>query len=573
MYSNQSETTAKRWPRTDWFTILVHWSCAIAMVLSLATGLRISADALDATIPRLMEPILPYGDMWTVHFYAALSFFGISTAYVLYLRQGRLFGRNSLGKLRILTMQAPAKTRWGAVNVLLHWVFYLLILVLMGTGTAMYLGHGGWLIQVHRACAIATMAYIAAHVVVHFLYGGWLQLLRIFLPERLKMFGDQPRVAPAVVGVSAALLATAATSALDLGTQPRLTAAPVADTALDHSDLSRLMDNAVWSTARAVDIDTSQGANLSGAGTSRVQVKAIHDTERLYLSFTWDDPSMSAHRLPLVKQADGWHLVGTRADTADVTDFYEDKFAVLFTDTPEFGSGGTTHLGARPLPDKPAAFNGRGLHYTVDGKYHEMWQWKSTRGGLTGGMDHQYIGPPRAPTPQEAAGKARYQAGYWNYDGTAPYVYNYVSEAPGGYRGPVKLKYLPKDLQATAAAMGPMVTDPDKGVAPGQRYWMFERETVPYSADADAAIPVGTVIPGVVLKGQGEYTGARGSVHCAARWANGRWTLVASRSMKPEHEHDTDFQPGHSTYLWVAVYDHTQTRHTRHPRPVQLVIR
>ena len=27
-----------------------------------------------------------------------------------------------------------------------------------------------------------------------------------------------------------------------------------------------------------------------------------------------------------------------------------------------------------------------------------------------------------------------------------------------------------------------------------------------------------------------------------------------------------------SLYIWVAVFDHTQTRHTRHPRPVRLVV-
>jgi len=30
--------------------------------------------------------------------------------------------------------------------------------------------------------------------------------------------------------------------------------------------------------------------------------------------------------------------------------------------------------------------------------------------------------------------------------------------------------------------------------------------------------------------------------------------------------------PGHPLYMWVAVFDHTQTRHTVHSRPVRVVL-
>ena len=62
-----------------------------------------------------------------------------------------------------------------------------IVLVMVATGVCMYLGYGGWIIKLHRGAAITAIGYIFAHVIVHYLYGGWLQLFRIFLPQGLRM--------------------------------------------------------------------------------------------------------------------------------------------------------------------------------------------------------------------------------------------------------------------------------------------------------------------------------------------------------------------------------------------------
>jgi cytochrome b subunit of formate dehydrogenase len=555
-------------PRTDWFTILLHWSGAIAMVLSLVTGLRIAADALDAVIPKWLAPTLPQGDMWDVHLYSGLTFFFTMTAYVVYLRTGELFSRNSLKKLRLLVLPTAAKMKWNALNIALHWLLYGLIIIMCLTGIAMYLGYGAWIIKIHRASAILSLGYIVAHVIAHFMYGGWRQLLRIFLPHRLKVAG-QATAKPACVALAISIPVTAALAGLDWASSAVLIANRVATA----PDPAKLLDDPIWSVARPVFVHTAQGANLGGTGESLVEIRAVHDAEKIYFAFRWEDPTRSIARLPLIKRADGWHMLDDKADVMDVVGLYEDKFALIFTKSTAFGDGGIAHLGPKPLADKPAPMNGRGLHYTTDGSTIEMWQWKSTRGGLVGGMDHQFIGPPREPTPGEAAGRDRYQAGYWNYSGAAPYVYNYVSEPPGGYHGPIGLKYLPKNLAATQQAMGRPVTEPDVNMDEQQRYWMFEEETIPYSKEADAEIPVGTVVPGIVLKNHGLYSGERGAIKATAKWADGHWTLIASRTLKKTGQYDEEFAPGNDLNLYVAVYDHTQTRHTRHQRPVQLSVR
>ena len=119
-----------------------------------------------------------------------------------------------------------------------------------------------------------------------------------------------------------------------------------------------------------------QGANLGGTGESLVEVRTLHDDSTAYFAFRWEDPSRSLRRVPMVKREDGWHLIDPETSSADTVNFYEDKFAVLFSRSDAFGNGGSTHLGPKPLGDKPAPLNGRGLHYTTGGEYLDMWQWK-----------------------------------------------------------------------------------------------------------------------------------------------------------------------------------------------------
>jgi hypothetical protein len=332
-----------------------------------------------------------------------------------------------------------------------------------------------------------------------------------------------------------------------------------------------LLDDPLWATVPAVAIKTQQGVNLGGTGESVVEVRAVHDGKRIYFAFHWEDPSRSVRRNPLIKREDGWHLLADNVYRDDVTTNYEDKFAVIFSTVASFGSGGTSHFGAKPLDDKIGSRNGRGLHYT-DGHMVDMWQWKPSRGGLLGVVDDMYIGPPREPTPAEASRVARYQGGYWPDPGTAYYVYNFEALRPTEYREgqAVPIKRLPKDLAALQKAMGHWDPDPNGSVDDGSKWWMTEADTIAYSPEEDAKIPVGTIIPGVLHIG--EYSGDRADVSAAAHWQDGHWTLIASRALNTGSKYDQPFEPGRDLYMWVAVFDHTQTRHTRHPRPVRIAV-
>ena len=550
-------------PRTDVGTLTLHWLTAIAFVVSLFTGIRIAADALHAPFSKWLSPILPQGEIWTWHFLAGLTLFFASSGYAVYMWRSGLANRNALKKTRVMLMPVARKMRWAAVNVALHWFLYLLVVVMTGTGIMLYLGNGGWWVWVHSTTAFVGLAYIFVHVVSHYLQGGWWQIFRVFRPARL-VITKAVKPKPVLIGIAVAVIVAAGLAGVDWFTRDTLVVKRV-DVAPDPK---RLLDDPIWRTVRPARINTQQGINLGGTGESLVEVRAVHDEKKIYFAFHWEDPTRSVRRLPLIKQADGWHIIGDNPFIDDVTTFYEDKFSVIFSPSPAFGSGGVAHFGSKPLDQYQGSRNGRGLHYT-DGHMVDMWQWKASRGGLLGEVDDMYIGPPRAPTANETALVNRYQAGYWGDPGDTPYTYNFKLLKPSEYNGgPVPILRLPKDYVAVNKAMGRWDPNPDSSVDDGSKWWMFLGETVPYSPEEDAKIPVGTIIPAVLITGKHE--GDRYDVKGSAHWADGHWTLVTSRDLKTGSKYDQDFVPGRDLYMWVAVFDHTQTRHTRHPRPVRI---
>jgi hypothetical protein len=318
-----------------------------------------------------------------------------------------------------------------------------------------------------------------------------------------------------------------------------------------------------------VIIHTQQGSNFeNNSGATRVEVRSVHDGKKVYFAFKWSDPTLSLRRIPMIKKADGWYLLDQRADRMDVIDFYEDKFAVIFSDDPALGGAGITHLGPSPLPhDKPRPLNERGFHYTGNGSVVDLWQWKASRGGMFGQVDDQYIGPPYEPSKDDKEYRSRYQGGYWNDPGRATYSYNY-KPVPKNHSGPVQVVRLPKDWKLTVAQLGKFNLDPNSSDDENGRWSMFEHESELYTKEADEGIPIGTVMPGVLLSG--EYEGDRAHIRGGSRWKDGHWTLEAERDLRTQSKFDKPFDPDRHLYMWVAAFDHVQTRHTRHARPVKV---
>jgi hypothetical protein len=326
----------------------------------------------------------------------------------------------------------------------------------------------------------------------------------------------------------------------------------------------------VWRNIEPISVLTNQGGNLDGKGDSRVEIRAAHDGEWAYFLFTWEDPTRSLKQLPMVKERNGWRLLQNGYWNGDEKDYNEDKFAVLFTTLDVTLAGDRTfHASPEAVSDAPATKTGRGLHYTpAAGIYADVWQWKATSGGPTGWLDDDNFGPPLPPTSQQAKNLVPYKGGFEPDPGTANYSDNFVVDIDTDGNRNVTPRRLPKDLAAMTKAMGDISLDPNVGESDGARWFITEAESVPYSAEADQAIPVGTVIPGVIIAG--DYTGDRADVRCAARWAAGHWALEVARRLDTHSKYDIPFKSG--IYMRVSVFDHVQVRHTRHVRPIRVEV-
>jgi len=329
--------------------------------------------------------------------------------------------------------------------------------------------------------------------------------------------------------------------------------------------------DAVWRNIRPYSLLTNQGDNFDGTGESRIDIRAVHDGTWAYFLFTWQDPTRSLKQLPLIKKKDGWHVLHDGYEHGDEHAYNEDKFSVLFTTlTVDLAGDRTFHASPHPIANAPSTMTGRGLHYTpAEGIYADVWQWKATSGGPTGWLDDDHFGPPEKPTPMQANYMVPYKGGFAPDPGSANYSDNFdMLPPPNAENQSILPRRLPRDLAATTAAMGQINLDPNVGESDNARWFMTEAESVPYSPELDSQIPIGTVLPGVIISG--EYSGDRADVRCAARWASGHWALEVARRLDTTSKYDVPLRSG--VFMRVSAFDHVQIRHTRHVRPIRIEV-
>jgi hypothetical protein len=356
---------------------------------------------------------------------------------------------------------------------------------------------------------------------------------------------------PLAVAVAAGLTFSGVAFYADQATRDVLVidAIPAAQAPRLDGDLS----DPVWTSARPVVIRTNLAANFGGAASSRIEVRAVHDGTNAYFAFVWDDPTRSLKHLPLLKKADGWHVLQQGYDVGDETRIFEDGLAVLLSRTSDAALARNLDLGSpRAVGASPP---GRGPQDAADGRLIDVWRWQASRGGLLGFIDDGHA----------IAGAT----GFTSDPGKTFFSHNFKEQAPGGYARPVQPLRLPKDPGALMSAMGRIDLDAEHGEPESARWWLTADESVPYTPALDNKIGVGTVIPGVVIAG--EYAGDRAHVRCAAHWAAGRWTLEVARRLNTGSPYDVTLSSG--VYMWVAAFDHSQSRPARHLRPVRLELK
>jgi hypothetical protein len=622
--------------KTDYGTIILHWTFVAAFAVALVTGLRIATETPDRTWINWFDAVLPRDSVWVAHMQAAIVLVAVAIGYIVYMLRSGLGRRVQLDKVRLRGLFGRGQARLSAVIALMYWIFFVTMSGLLVSGGLLYFGfYSGYdVAMLHWVGTWVILAFVVLHVLTQFKSGGVAQLLRIFRPAplpappprldavellgllaeqsarssqsenfdappevpshslqpRAEMRRDRPRepdpaprppggparsrnptlqanafvVAAAAAITGASLIVATDRLAVDSVQIRRIN---VADAPILDGDTS----DRAWRGVKPFSLLTGEGGNFDGKGEARIEVRAVHDGTYAYFLFTWEDSTRSLKHLPLVKEADGWHLLHSGFQLGDEHQYNEDKFSVLLTNSDVTLAGGRTfHPGPQPVAGAPATMSGRGLHYTAAG-YADVWQWKATS-SAAGWMDDAHFGPPLDPTPMQAANVVPYKGGFAPDPGTANYRDNFAVEADtsGGPRrsrlvAPLRL---PKVVAATTDAMGDIDLDPNHGESDGARWFMTDQESVPYSTDADARIPMGTVIPGVILGG--EFSGDRADVRCAARWASGLWALEVKRRLDTTSEFDVPIKSG--VFMRVAAFDHSQIRHTRHVRPIRIEV-
>ena len=500
-------TPANR-PRSDLPTVLMHWGLVLALMVSVSTGWRIASMTDSSPLLRWVDVLLLQGNVLRWHFVSAAVLTTLVIAYIAFLVQLGLGGRLTF---RLSALKHPDHaTRWAAINKLIYWVSFGLLLGAFVTGVMMYFFPGvlptNPLVRIHELLSWGFVLYMGLHVLAQIVMGGVRQLLKIM----------SPRLA---YGLGAAVALTAGVAGAE------------------------------------VVVHTARGFNLGGTGEVAVHVKALHDGDKAYFLFRWPDATRSQKHVPVVKTEGGWKVMHSNYFKNDENEFYEDKFAVMLAQSP-VAAGNTVRLGPKPFSDKPGPDNGLGLHAAVDGSLADVWHWKGVRSASIHQFDDNYFGALMDAKP------GRYTGGYTQDPKTGGgFDQNFAKIPDSEY---VTIKYLPKNLAAMKAAMGEFNADPNVGDA--GTFAMAKADTVPYTPAADAAIPVGTVLPSVVY--DKAFEGDRGDVSAHAVWKDGWWTIEASRKLDTGSPYDQPITNG--MFMWVGVFDHNQVRHTRHVQPLKL---
>ncbi|MDB5614676.1 MAG: hypothetical protein JWQ22_2329 [Devosia sp.] len=593
----------KRSPRSDFGTFVLHWVLVILVTVQIGTGLRIASHEPSLGWLANLDFVLPRENLWYWHLVGALGFTAVFVSYITYVLVARLGQRSRLDHSRLASLWRGGSARWTTFGVLVLWVGFGAFAAEIISGSLLYLGKAGWAISVHRHAVWFCIVFPFAHVLCHYLAGGIDQVLRILRPTRLVIpsappdiltmlaehvqFVDtlkqghqptlddfaviseskretarKPLITSVIVGASVVALGLVAqnqtSQTLDV---PLLENLGRFDAPVINGDVS----DAVWAMAPSIGLLTSQGANFAPERQSWIEIKAVRDQTKIYISLIWEDQTRSLRHLPLVKGPDGWLIVRSVTPESREEIFYEDQFSMLISPPTVPIIGSAVHLSPKPLRGYPPSSTGRGMHYLENDAVSDLWVWRASHGGPSAMVEDARFGNPVAPTPGQLSGAEHYRGGYAPDEGPSCFIVNHALSKNPENPALVPLR-LPKDISWVAPREDDSHVSADFSDPDDARYWMTDDESEPYSLALDQQFPENSVIPGIIMTCV--PSGGRADVFGHARWAAGRWTLELMRALNTNSTQDVPIASG--SLVWLAAFDHAATRHTRHVRPIEL---
>ena len=99
----------------------------------------------------------------------------------------------------------------------------------------------------------------------------------------------------------------------------------------------------------------------------------------------------------------------------------------------------------------------------------------------------------------------------------------------------------------------------------GGTYWIREEDKVAFD---DSKFKAGDEVASIAIA---PFTGDRGDIKFAAKWANGKWTMEIARKLVTGSKTDVNFDDLKKSYgFGVAFFDNAQVRHAVVKEPMVL---
>lgn len=520
--------------------VFMHTLLILIVIINLLTGLRIAAVHRPEVM--LWSAFLPQGSLHSLHFSLGVTLLTLSLGYSFY----RLYAHRFLQSPK----RDKTQTRYHKFIILLG---YTCLCILLLSGSLLYLGilPTDLLLNSHYVAALVLLVYIPLHAGSYFVQYGIKLFSTIFIAS------NQARKANVNFILCSIILGIGLFIFLSK-TAPQTLIAHKIDIS-QYIKIDGHANEKIWASIKPQVVHTFGGANFNN-GSTDIRVKVVQNEIEAFFHISWDDTSHSLSHLPLHKTKTGWQVLENGFYHFDEKTYYEDKFAIIISNNCDFAAANTAHLGPKPLADKPANWHGKGYHYTTDKSTTDqsivdLWQWKAVRTNNMILMDDNYIGGPA----QVRAGKRRYTAGYQtDAKQSGAYVMNWQWYKPNG----IVPKRIPLDTSVLQTTGNNLQYDKLFPVLPWD-------DTKPYRAEHDT-FAIGSTLPSVLYRSN-RFEGDRADVRAFARWNDGQWSLELSRKLVTGSQYDISLKE--NVCLWFAAFDHSQTAHTRHVRPLQLKFR
>ena len=310
-------------------------------------------------------------------------------------------------------------------------------------------------------------------------------------------------------------------------------------------------DDALWMNAAELVIPVAGGYNNFKADA---KLKSVYTADRVFFMVTYADPTQSFFRSPWQKQEVGsWIQLKDPDDKGgDNNVYYEDKFALIWTINNSIKNFENTGCFLACHAGENSDVKPYGNKYTAsEGELGDIWHWKSIRND--GQIDDQYLDWTKfdLEKSKEAGRKSDAKE-------SGGYVDNFASMPD------------PDDAAKTVPDnTKPGFTSPSIDLTTGAPGYILDSEKVALDQAALDAMPVGSIIPGIV---KSPFVGDRGDITAAWKWADGQWTVEFSRKLVTGSETDVQFSDLAAQYYFgLSIFENAQVRHAFESSPSFLV--